>query len=92
MAAIGSDLFVGGYFTLAGQTSAPHLAILRGGVWSATGTGSSNGTDAPIRALSTHGAGLLVGGLFTRAGGKISSGIALFTPPPPGFLFADDFE
>jgi hypothetical protein len=85
LAASGSNLFVGGAFTIASNTPATgvtvnYVAKWDGVAWSALGLGMSGGGD-PIRrgvyalAVSSDGR-LYAGGLFTTAGGVLANNIA----------------
>jgi hypothetical protein len=62
---LGSDLYVGGFFTTAGGMSANYIAKWDGNIWSALGSGMDGGA----RALALSGGDLYVGGGFTTAGG-----------------------
>ncbi len=72
------DLVVGGTFTTAGGAPAAGIARWNGTNWSGLGSGVTYGfSDARVRALAVSPAGeLLVGGLFSAAGGIAASGIA----------------
>jgi hypothetical protein len=72
VAVSGTDLYVGGSFTMAGDIPANHIATwaLDGSGWSAVGTG----LDAAVAAVGVSGADLYAGGYFTTAGaGSVSA-------------------
>ena len=88
MASIGSDLYVGGYFTSV-NTSGPAVAANRvamftpsTGEWSAlTDPNGGNGVDYNVYSMLGVDNTLFVGGGFSIAGdGKISSNLARFCP------------
>jgi hypothetical protein len=67
------DLYVGGYFTTAGDVTVNHIARWDGERWHALGTGM----DRPVHALALDGAGnLLAAGDFTTAGGVAARYVA----------------
>jgi len=74
----GDSVYVGGYFTTAGNISASGIAKWDGATWSSLGTG----TTGSVRALATfddsHGDGpvLFAGGGFSVIGGVVSMYIA----------------
>ncbi|WP_223827677.1 T9SS type A sorting domain-containing protein [Hymenobacter armeniacus] len=79
LAIIGSDLYVGGNFYQAGNTSASSVAMWDGTAWSALGTSLSNGVSGlipEIDAMAVVGTDLYVGGSFTAAGGVSANRIA----------------
>jgi len=70
LAAAGTDLFVGGFFSSAnvGQDiPVGHIARWDGASWSALGSGSGNGVNGPVGALAILGGDLFAGGNFTQA-------------------------
>ena len=75
LAAIGSDLFAGGWFKTAGETSANGIAKWDGSSWLPLGTGG-NGLDGRVSALAVMGTDLFAGGSFTMAGGATANCIA----------------
>ena len=69
----GSRIYVGGNFTVAGDTAANHVAMWDGAAWHALGSG----LNGIVYALAVDGRGhLYAGGSFTLAGGKAASNIA----------------
>jgi hypothetical protein len=74
LAESGNYLYAGGSFTSAGGSTANHVARYDdvGGAWSSLGTGTANGTNSNVNALSVDGTAsyLYVGGSFTSAGGN----------------------
>jgi uncharacterized repeat protein (TIGR01451 family) len=70
LAVTGSDLYVGGQFTLAGNVAANRVAKFNTttNTWSALSNGNGNGVDGPeVLALAVIGSDLYVGGYFTTA-------------------------
>ncbi len=69
MAVIGSDLYLGGSFTGAGNVAANRLVKfnLATNTWSALRNGNGNGVNSDIYALAVVGTDLYVGGFFTSA-------------------------
>ncbi|MCX7019384.1 MAG: hypothetical protein NTY46_10455, partial [Candidatus Sumerlaeota bacterium] len=83
LAVSGSDLYVGGDFTRAGEVSANRIAKWNGSSWSALGSGMGYYPfwheycwTSWVYALAVSGSDLYVGGDFGTAGGKPSSCIA----------------
>ncbi|HSC76370.1 MAG TPA: thrombospondin type 3 repeat-containing protein, partial [Pseudomonadales bacterium] len=69
----GTDVYIGGSFTLVGDTAANYVARWDGSHWNTLGSG----LNGQVRSLALDGAGnLYVAGLFTAAGGVSASGIA----------------
>jgi hypothetical protein len=68
LAVSGSDLYVGGAFTLASGLTVNHIAQWNGtaSAWSALGSG----VDNPINALAVSGSDLFVGGAFIQTCGN----------------------
>lgn len=85
LAVVGSDLYAGGWFTVAGGNPAPYMAKWDGTDWSPLGSGL--GISSPyVEALTTMGNRLFVGGRFMTAGGRVSPYLAqaiLGTAPIP---------
>jgi hypothetical protein len=74
LAVIGSDLYIGGYFTTANYSftanvQANHVVKFNPttNTWSALRNGNGNGLDDTVYALAVIGSDLYVGGLFTTA-------------------------
>jgi hypothetical protein len=78
LAVSGSDLYVGGRFTTAGNAAANYIAKWNGSSWSTLGSGLSSPPEiwVSVSALAVSGSDLYVGGAFTTAGGKVSANIA----------------
>jgi hypothetical protein len=68
-------LIAGGWFAMAGGTSANCVAAWDGSFWSALGTGTDNG----VFAFSNHDGRLIAGGGFTQAGDSSAKYIASWT-------------
>jgi hypothetical protein len=80
LAVVGNEVFVGGEFTSAGGVSANHVARFntQTNTWSSLGTGSSNGVNGWVNALAVVGNEVVVGGVFTSAGGVSANRVARF--------------
>jgi hypothetical protein len=80
LAVVGNEVYVGGYFTSAGGVSANNVARFntQTNTWSSLGTGSSNGVDSVVYALAVVGNEVVVGGVFTSAGGVRANRVARF--------------
>jgi hypothetical protein len=72
LAASGSDLYAGGYFTTADGSPANYIAKWDGTSWSALGSGMDGG----VYALAVLGNDLYAGGGFTTADGSPATNIA----------------
>jgi hypothetical protein len=72
LAVSGSDLYVGGYFTMAGDTAANYVARWNGSGWSTLGSGINN----VCWALAVSGTNLYAGGSFGSAGGSHANRVA----------------
>jgi hypothetical protein len=72
LAVAGTNLYAGGWFTVAGGVSANYIARWNGSTWSAMGSG----LDGEVNALAVSGNTLYAGGVFTTAGGKVSASVA----------------
>jgi hypothetical protein len=86
----GTALYAGGYFSSASGLPAQRIARWNGSAWSSLGSGiRTTSASAPsVDALALVGPELYVGGLFDRAGERISVNIACWgcpsaAPPPP---------
>jgi Immunoglobulin domain len=66
-----SNLYVGGYFTLAGTVSANYIAKWDGTTWSALGPGPKGN----VCALALSGPNLYAAGYFTNAGGVVTNSV-----------------
>jgi hypothetical protein len=78
LAVSGSELYVGGLFTMAGGSPANYVAKWNGSSWSALGSGVNDW----VLALAVSGSDLYVCGFFTTAGGKKSDYLARATVGP----------
>jgi hypothetical protein len=80
LAVVGNEVVVGGYFTSAGGVSANNVARFntQTNTWSSLGTGSSNGVNELVNALAVVGNEVVVGGVFTSAGGVSANYVARF--------------
>ncbi|MDQ3013016.1 MAG: cadherin repeat domain-containing protein, partial [Acidobacteriota bacterium] len=69
MAVSGSDIYIGGGFSFAGNVAAKNVAKFNTltNTWSALGTGGGNGVDNLVRVLALSGSDLYVGGHIGRA-------------------------
>ncbi len=75
----GTDLYVGGAFTLAGGVTVNHVAKWDGANWSALGGGLERFFgDVPVSALTVSGGKLVVGGRFNSAGGGAATNLAVW--------------
>jgi hypothetical protein len=71
----GTDLYIAGYFNLAGGTLANRIARWDGTRWSALGGGMA-GAGMFVYGLAVQGSNLYAGGSFTNAGGVAANSIA----------------
>jgi hypothetical protein len=80
LAVVGNEVVVGGAFTSAGGVSANRVARFntQTNTWSTLGMGSSNGVNSSVYALAVVGNEVVVGGVFTSAGGVSANGVARF--------------
>ncbi|HOB97221.1 MAG TPA: hypothetical protein PKM43_00585 [Verrucomicrobiota bacterium] len=77
LAVSGTDLYVGGRFTMADDVPADHIARWDGTAWSAVDSGVGGVEYPAVRALAVSpSADLYAGGVFTQAGGVGTSHIA----------------
>ncbi len=71
------NLYIGGYFTVAGDVIANNIARWNGSSWSPLGSGLSGGDpDTRVYALAVSGSDVYAGGNFTTAGGSPADYIA----------------
>jgi hypothetical protein len=86
---LGDDLFVGGWFDVAGimqltDTPSPGFATNNMAVWHFRTSGSwepcGGGTDAEVQAFAEADGALAVGGWFSRAGNTAAARVALYDP------------
>ncbi|MBI3415083.1 MAG: hypothetical protein HY043_07155 [Verrucomicrobia bacterium] len=79
LAVSGTNLYVGGSFTLAGDVAVKNIAKWDGNKWSALETGLAGGRGYPygsyVAALTVSGSDVYVGGAFTTAGGIAATNI-----------------
>ena len=78
LAVDGSDLYVGGDFTTAGNVTVNHIAKwdINTNSWSALSSEGQIGVNNSVYALAVDGNDLYAGGVFTTAGGGIVNRIA----------------
>jgi hypothetical protein len=78
LAASGSNLYVGGVFTLAGGVAATNIAKWDGSSWSALGSGVSGGGNylSVVYALAVSGSDVYAGGSFANPDGSAATNIA----------------
>ena len=69
-----TNLYAGGWFTIAGGTSAINIAKWNGSAWSALGSGIN--VSGGVHALAVVRTNLYAGGYFTAAGGVSANDIA----------------
>ena len=73
----GSDIYIGGDFSLAGTVPATRVARWNGSSWSSLGTGAANGVSGgPVQAIAVSGNLVYVAGDFSSAGGIAANRIA----------------
>ena len=70
MAAVGSNLYIGGDFLTAGTSPARHIATWNGATWSALGSGlgAPGQTLSHVASIDGNVSGIFAGGLFTATG------------------------
>jgi hypothetical protein len=79
LAVSGSNLYAGGFFTMAGGSAANYIAKWNGSGWTALGAGMSGGDSVfppAVYELAVSGSDLYAGGSFTNAGGSAANYIA----------------
>jgi hypothetical protein len=77
VAVVGTDVYVGGNFTKAGNVSANHIARWDGTRWHDLGGGLTlEAGQAFVRAIAVSGTDVYAGGFFTSAGGGRAQNIA----------------
>ena len=78
LASSGNDVYVGGFFTAAGNLTVAGIAKWDGAAWSTLGTGLTRATGGSpqVEAIAVSGSDVYVGGTFTGAGGNPASNIA----------------
>ncbi len=78
LAVSGGDLYAGGVFIKAGDTTVNYIAKWNGNTWSALGSGMGGGPiyGPSVSALALSGSDLYAGGSFTTAGGVSANCIA----------------
>ncbi|MBO2008240.1 IPT/TIG domain-containing protein [Hymenobacter negativus] len=74
--ATNGNLYVGGRFSSAGGVTARGVARWDGTTWSSFGTGTTNGVNNTVFALTLSGTDMYVGGNFSQAGGTAASYVA----------------
>lgn len=72
IAVMGSDVYVGGLFTVAGTEQAGYIARWDGSNWHPAGVGM----NGAVYALTVHNGQLYAGGAFTTAGGSSANHVA----------------
>ncbi len=72
----GPALYVGGYFTVAGEVFANNIARWDGTSWSPLGSGMQGGQYTSVSALAVYNGELIAAGEFTTAGGTPANYIA----------------
>ena len=82
LATLNGKLYVGGWFTTAGEARANYVAAWdpATSTWSSLGTGIANGVDNGVYALAALDGKLYVGGWFTTAGGLPANHVAAWDP------------
>ncbi|TLM95402.1 hypothetical protein [Hymenobacter jeollabukensis] len=73
LAVSGPDVYVGGFFTTAGDKAVSYVAKWNGSSWSRLGTTGPNGL---VHALAVSGSTLYAGGEFNQADGVAAPGVA----------------
>ncbi|MFQ5603781.1 MAG: T9SS type A sorting domain-containing protein [bacterium] len=78
MAVNGTDLYIGGSFTMVGSVAANNIAKWDGTNWTSIGSGVNNGTNGNVNAIAANGSNIYVGGSFSTAGGVSVNNVALW--------------
>jgi hypothetical protein len=74
-----SDIYVGGNFTtMDGVTGYNYVAKYSGGAWSKLGNAGNTGVNNLVHQLLFTGDDLFIGGEFTAAGGKATTGLTAY--------------
>ena len=76
IAVSGSQVYVGGEFTQAGDRPANHIARWDGSAWHTVGESGQHSVNSPVFALALDGPRCYVGGGFTQAGDQPANYIA----------------
>ncbi len=76
VAVSGSEVYVGGFFSMAGGVSANNIAKWDGGSWSALGDGVGSPDFGSVNAIALTGNNAYVGGFFATAGGVSAHNLA----------------
>jgi hypothetical protein len=82
IAVSGSNVYVVGTFTTAGSVAASHVAKWNGTAWSAMGSGLTYGANPGSIAgdsVAVYGGKIVVGGVFTAAGGVAANSVAIWS-------------
>jgi hypothetical protein len=75
IAAVGTTIYGGGEFSIAGGLRANNIAEWNGRLWSSLGSDPTAGLYGVVLAVAVKDTNVYVGGLFTSAGGMRASGI-----------------
>ncbi len=76
MTSDGTNLYLGGDFSVAGSEVASNIVKWDGSNWHSVGEGSENGVNGPVYGLTYINNKLFAGGSFTKAGSLSANGIA----------------
>ncbi|NUM71646.1 MAG: T9SS type A sorting domain-containing protein [Ignavibacteriaceae bacterium] len=76
MTSDGTNLYIGGDFSVAGSEIATNLAKWDGANWHSIGEATENGVNGPVYGLAYINNRLFVGGSFTKAGSVTANGLA----------------
>lgn len=85
------DVYVGGYFTIAGDTIANNIARYSNSIWYPLGSG----TDGSVKTLKYQNETVYIGGSFYTTGTKESIHIGLWStsnPPSPPLIYSTNIE